>query len=513
MLTGIPLDLTPFGGLLAALGWLYWLAALAIVAIALWVPNAWWMKLLAAALAGGVVVYPVFIRPVTERVDAARKQQDEFKARLADAMALFERRCKTAGEKIHRTVDRVDGVVWMKWRPTETNLGDHFKLDDPYGRNCGGMDCIANLLQASSGAETNPEDAARHRCGYRYVETNDPADQKTYRYLGSIKLPAIWTEEAIAREKKLTGTVIDPSNHRFVAERKAIPKPSARYGIAGDDISTREDRERWIAGSSLKVIDLKTNEVIADRVGYLFDHGLGSTAGFRSPWPWARSYGPTCPPIADHNSGFLFRVLQQVKQEEWAAMANQVSTYLKYANLQMAAESLFGILPTDSPGTITAPSSMTLPSLGQGNTRASKFSTVAAEQFLADGWKVVEHKSNTVTGFSGTLFRNDGVSDPSRGLISGALVLSFRSTEFIDDAVRDTQATGDLEIKTGGFAIGQIADMENWFKVLNADPTMRQGKNFAVAGYSQRTKAPEASLLKTNTLLGRVASNGCRRPA
>lgn len=194
-------------------------------------------------------------------------------------------------------------------------------------------------------------------------------------------------------------------------------------------------------------------------------------------------------------------------------MANQVSTYLKYANLQMAAESLFGILPTDSPGTITAPSSMTLPSLGQGNTRASKFSTVAAEQFLADGWKVVEHKSNTVTGFSGTLFRNDGVSDPSRGLISGALVLSFRSTEFIDDAVRDTQATGDLEIKTGGFAIGQIADMENWFKVLNADPTMRQGKNFAVAGYSQRTKAPEASLLKTNTLLGRVASNGCRRPA
>lgn len=50
MLTGTLLDLAPFGGLLAALGWLYWLAALAIAAIALWLPKAWWKKLLAARL-------------------------------------------------------------------------------------------------------------------------------------------------------------------------------------------------------------------------------------------------------------------------------------------------------------------------------------------------------------------------------------------------------------------------------------------------------------------------------
>ena len=42
--------------------------------------------------------------------------------------------------------------------------------------------------------------------------------------------------------------------------------------------------ENWIAGSSLKVIDLKTNEVIAERIGYMYDWAQGSREGFRSPW-------------------------------------------------------------------------------------------------------------------------------------------------------------------------------------------------------------------------------------
>ncbi|MBK7022991.1 MAG: hypothetical protein IPH41_05590 [Sulfuritalea sp.] len=40
----------------------------------------------------------------------------------------------------------------------------------------------------------------------------------------------------------------------------------------------------WIAGSSLKVIDLRTNEVMAERIGYMMDRGQGNTSGGRSPW-------------------------------------------------------------------------------------------------------------------------------------------------------------------------------------------------------------------------------------
>ena len=54
-----------------------------------------------------------------------------------------------------------------------------------------------------------------------------------------------------------------------------------------DDISTHEDRQHWIAGSSLKVIDLETDDVIAERIGYMVDRAQGSRAGNRSPWLFA----------------------------------------------------------------------------------------------------------------------------------------------------------------------------------------------------------------------------------
>ncbi|SDP94092.1 hypothetical protein SAMN04489708_1587 [Paracidovorax cattleyae] len=55
-----------------------------------------------------------------------------------------------------------------------------------------------------------------------------------------------------------------------------------------------------------------------------------------------------------------------------------------------------------------------------------------------------------------------------RGIVKGELVLSFRSTEFADDAARDNQATNTLEIKEKGWAFGQIADMEAWFQTLRS---------------------------------------------
>lgn len=109
-------------------------------------------------------------------------------------------------------------------------------------------------------------------------------------------------------------------------------------------------------------------------------------------------------------------------------MTREVATYLKYANLQMASEALLDRIP--QVGLVKA--------LTDGNNRSSKFTQIQADQFIADGWTVVEHKSNTPTGFSGTLFKNNS---------TGELVLSFRSTEFADDAARDNQATNGMEIR------------------------------------------------------------------
>ena len=168
--------------------------------------------------------------------------------------------------------------------------------------------------------------------------------------------------------------------------------------------------------------------------------------------------------------------------------APTISEYLKFVNLQMAAESLFGFkaVPNSqslTPGaTRTATTPLTAEELTDGNLHASKFTAPQAAEF-ATQWQLVEQISNTKTGFSGTLFRCK-ITDPSKGLVEGQLVMSLRSTEFLDDAARDNQATNTLEIKEKGWAFGQIDDMEIWYKHLKESGLLPAGQQISVTGYS-----------------------------
>ncbi|MBF9263945.1 hypothetical protein [Paracidovorax cattleyae] len=161
-------------------------------------------------------------------------------------------------------------------------------------------------------------------------------------------------------------------------------------------------------------------------------------------------------------------------------MINQVNNYLKYASAQLAAEALFDQKGKPSGSSYRGPINPDV--LTSGNDRSSKFTASDAEWFAED-WTVVEHISNTATGFSGTLFRAKE-TDPARGIVKGELVLSFRSTEFADDAARDNQATNTLEIKEKGWAFGQIADMEAWFQTLRSRGLIGDTEQVTVTGYS-----------------------------
>lgn len=152
-----------------------------------------------------------------------------------------------------------------------------------------------------------------------------------------------------------------------------------------------------------------------------------------------------------------------------------IAELLKYADLQMAAEAFLRINKT---GDLISSGSFLVDALKEGNGRASRFTQTQAEAFAdsTTGWTVVAQRANTGTGFSGTLFRNNKTNE---------LVMSFRSTEFVDDYARDNQATNTLEIKDTGFAWGQIRDMEAWFTELKADSSMLgAGQPFSVTGYS-----------------------------
>ena len=137
-----------------------------------------------------------------------------------------------------------------------------------------------------------------------------------------------------------------------------------------------------------------------------------------------------------------------------------IAEILDYANLQMAAEA-FLANPADPTGTTLK--SDIRQALIDGNKHASVFTETQADEFLKH-WEVVTQKANTGTGFSGTLFRNRQTRE---------LVMSFRSTEFIDDSARDNQATNTLEIKETGFAWGQLRDMKAWYGDLQKSSIWR----------------------------------------
>lgn len=113
-------------------------------------------------------------------------------------------------------------------------------------------------------------------------------DGKRYRYTGAMKVVSKANVSAPdVKRNLLMNPNYDINNYAFVLDRVPAFGAPPRYGVTFDDLSTREEREHWIAGSSLKVIDLTTNEVIAERIGYMMDPGQGERGGGRQPWRWA----------------------------------------------------------------------------------------------------------------------------------------------------------------------------------------------------------------------------------
>ena len=166
------------------------------------------------------------------------------------------------------------------------------------------------------------------------------------------------------------------------------------------------------------------------------------------------------------------------------------ATILEFARLQLAAEVLYDLknaipnweITVDNPniGNLSFDNLITKERLQSGNDHNSKFTEADAEEFDKN-WEMVAHIANTATGFSGSLFRAKKDIEGTR-IKAQDLVMSFRSTEFVDDDVHDGRSTNTLEIKEKGWAFGQIADMEHWFGILQEKGLI--DKPLYVTGYS-----------------------------
>jgi hypothetical protein len=267
---GGPLDMTPFGALVKGIGVIYWLLAAAGLWWALRGSRPWKEKLLRAL---PVVLVFGFVP------GQAGWKAFEARQRFNAAKAHFDMRCKSAGEKILRVVENVEGIALLKLRP---RIGLHTVEDDPMWPNAAmfgeryGDDYIMSFLGYEKTDNKYPKyrgQISKHPTplpGYRYVDVLDSIDGLRYRYSAPLK----------RRSTNIRSQEFEQELHREVAGTTTAP----RYGVTFEDIVDPEDRKHWIAGTKLQVVDLTGNEVIAEQTVYLWDTGLGSKAGFRSPW-------------------------------------------------------------------------------------------------------------------------------------------------------------------------------------------------------------------------------------
>jgi hypothetical protein len=252
--------------LLKLTGWSYVAICVIVLLVAVRLPKSGWGKAIAAAVVIGLAsILPLQAK---KEIDQSQVNADEFKVRYAKAKALFDERCKTAGEKIYKTVENVEGIQLLKVRKYS---GGELSTDINATSQTYGDGFIQSFLvfeqdRGDSFRQLAFDRNSTKKPGYRYVVANDPKDNRPYRY--SID------ENLSLKRSEVIG---------------ALP----RYALTFDEPVKPEERAYWIATSITKVLDLQTNEVLGEAIQFVIDPGQGSRAGQRTPWLFAQGCNST----------------------------------------------------------------------------------------------------------------------------------------------------------------------------------------------------------------------------
>jgi len=255
--------------------------------------NRLWVGLLIAIAVPYSCISPLVHELKRDQQKAAEKEA-EWRKRYEPAKARFDQLCQNAGEKIYRTADNVDGILLLKVRgddekyqsnrynPLKDQMWEDAAVESDWFRNGyidGFLPYTMRNFQSSS--------------GYTYVDVLQK-DNSIIRYSGDWQITL---------------------NHPFHTEPN--PKFPARYAVTYENDISWENRKHWIAGTTIKIIDTKTNELMAEKTMYAFVPELGYSKYEQNPNPWGR--GQRCPSensYEQRTATFILKVLFPSSQLE-----------------------------------------------------------------------------------------------------------------------------------------------------------------------------------------------------
>ena len=271
--------------------WSYWGTMLGVIAIALliiWLKQGQVRHKIVQSIACVILIPTVFIW-ILMPSKAERKANQERKQRYETGKAIFAERCKNAGEKIYKTVDNVDGVMLLKIRTT-----------NPY----------SSIDSASKNAMWESAAAASEFKDMSYIATflnyrSSIYSNQAYRYIDILQ-----NDQSIIRYEGTWNYIDKPFQETL------NPKNPARYAVTFEDDVNPEDRKYWVAGTTIKIIDLKTNEILGERTIYAFEHGQGNLANARMPWLRAEIC-PEKPKNYSWDYFYTFLFVHKVLKPKW----------------------------------------------------------------------------------------------------------------------------------------------------------------------------------------------------
>lgn len=264
----------------------FWGGILFLLVIVWWVVykcsqpgRAWRNNIIATVVVLGGVFAWIFIPGADERRlhrEAEIRRQNRLKSRV-----VFEELCKTAGEKIYRTADNVEGVTLLKvWDGESIHKEDkqwkYAGLPGQYGKD----GYIKGFLEWE--VEIIPN-------GYpRYREMLFQPERQNHPYILHGKYSYVDVKQ---KDERFLRYQLD-KNHKEDYKMISVPiKTPSRYAVTFDNPIVPEEREHWIAHTRATVIDLQDNTVMATKDWYSFESQQGY--GRYSMWVTA----DTCPEL------------------------------------------------------------------------------------------------------------------------------------------------------------------------------------------------------------------------
>jgi len=230
-----------------------WPLILAII-IYIKVDARWWAKNVAALL----IIMCIYGPPYIEIQKKNQPLWDKFQ----ESLSIFHERCNTAEEKIYQTADNVEGILFLEMRSFISNR-DLAKKDRHWPDAAlpddlvEGGDYIKSLVRDEY---SNTESFGKELFLNATSVNQKNAMPGFYDYVDVSKTTGIARFD-------YRGTFLNSVRRRYMSS-----KNSSRYAVSYRNIVDPKDREHWVSGVTVSIIDTKDNSLMAEKTWYTFNY-------------------------------------------------------------------------------------------------------------------------------------------------------------------------------------------------------------------------------------------------